>query len=476
MDEDIKQTPVSGGSQLGKVPVPLWGGTTIGFAALNFPQNTTTAGVGTAAATPVEYPHSRTNVTPSGHVIQLNDTPAGERVLVKHRSGSAVDMLPNGSVEISSKGKMLFTVRSDMSLIVHGDVSWTVDGDFSLDVKGNFKVKALSIDTKAEGNIATTSLGGSIDINAGSNIREIAKGSKSTTALTSISNFALGDINTISQGGQKVISQGQIQIAGGAGSKITAQGSMDISSPSVNIAANSMTVVGATGTIGGAGVMMYADNVHAQGSVLAQAMQATSFYGDLIGTATDALEAAVAGGIGGVTIEPLAAAVTIDNSGTALPNGALITDYLTLSTKGVVEVNVDADGEIRNAIDRSVFNGGISRNVMDTKSVRSALRDEANLNNSEFIHNNIGAGVLSPTYASYTPPGINRAVPEDASTYLGNPDMGISYNPSWIKPGPKPTRRSFLPDFQHYITSTTPITENTTLLDGIKLSTFLREL
>lgn len=475
MDENIKQTPISFGSQLGKIPVPLWGGSTLGFAALNFPQNTTTVGVGTPAATPVEYPHSRTNVTPSGHVVQLNDTPAGERVLVKHRTGSAVDMLPDGSMAISSNGKMIFTVRSDMSLVVHGDVSWAVDGDFSLDVKGNFNVKALNIDTKAEGNIVTTALGGSIDVNAGANIREIVKGSKSTTALASITNFALGDVNTISQGGQKVISQGQMQIAGGAGSKITAQGSMDISSPSVNIAANSMTVVGATGTIGGAGIMMYADNVHAQGSVLAQSMQATTFYGDLVGTAADALQAAVAGGLAGVSIGVLTAA-GVDNSGTALPNGALITDYLTLSSKGIVQVNVDADGEIRNAIDRSVFNGGISHNVMSTKDVRSALRDEANLNNSEFINNNIGAGALSPTYASYTPPGVSRAVPEEASTYLGNPDMGVSYTPSWIKPGPKPTRRSFLPDFQHYITPTTIVTENTTLLDGIKLSTFLREL
>lgn len=475
MDENIKSTAISYGSQLGKIPTPLWGVSTIGYSALNFPQNTQTAGVPTTAATPVEYPHSQTNVTPSGHVIQLNDTPAGERVLVKHRTGSAVDMLPDGSMAISSRGKMIFTVRSDMSIVVHGDVSWAVDGDFNLDVKGNFNLKALNIDTKAEGNIITTAQGGSIDINAGANIREIAKGSKSTTVLSSVTTLALGDISTVSQGGQRVISQGAMQVAGGSNSKITAQGSIDITSPSINIGANSISVVGATGTIGGAGVMMYANNIHAQGSVLAQSMQATTFHGDLNGTALDALEAQVAGVEGAVSIGPFTS-VAVNSSGTALPNGALMTDYLTMSSKGIVQVNVDADGEIRNAIDRSNFNGGISRGIMSTKDVRSALRDEANLGNGEFVNNQIGAGVLSPTFASYTPPGVNRAAPSAPNAYLGNPDMGVSHPPAWIKPGPKPTRRSFLPDFQHYITTTTTVNENTTLLDGIKMSTFLREL
>lgn len=475
MDENIKATPITFGSQLGKIPVALWGGSSLGFASLNFPQNTETASSGTPSSTPIEYPKSRTNVTPSGHVIQFNDTPAGERVLVKHRTGTAVDMLPDGTMAISSRGKMIFTVRSDMSIEVHGDVSWSVDGNFNLDVKGNFNVKALNIDTTAEGAINHTATSGSINITAGANLREVVKGSKSTTALSSITTLALGDISTVSQGGQKVVSQGAMQIAGGSSSKISTQGTMDISAPNMNIGANSMTVIGSTGTIGGEGITMYANNIHAQNTVLAVAMQATTFHGDLIGTAAQSIQSAVAGGLSAVSIGPLTN-VSPSVQGTALPNGALMTDYLTMSSKGIVVVNVDADGEIRRAIDRSDFNGGISRNSMTTRGVRSALRDEANLSNAEFTNNQIANGTLSPTYASFTPPGVNRASPLDPSTYLGNPDMGASHAPAWIKPGPKPSRRSFLPDFNSYISQTTKINENTILLDGIRLSTFLREL
>lgn len=475
MVDKTKQTPLSFGSQVGQIPQSLFGSSTIGFASLNFQQNTETAGVDGAGVSPIEYPHSRSNVSPSGHVLQFNDTPAGERVLLKHRSGTAVDMLPDGTLSISSKGKTFLTVRADMTVVVNGNVSWMVDGDFDLDVKGNFNVKALNLSQKVDQNISMEAAGGSIDLTAGANIRELAKGSKSTTALSTITSFSLGSINTISQGGQSVVSQGPMTIAGAGGLKMSAQGGMDIAAPSINMGANSMTVVGATGTIGGAGITMYADNMHAQNSVLARSMQASTFHGDLAGTARDAQEAAVAGGLGSVVIGPFSN-VAVDNSGTALPNGALMTDYLTVSDKGIIQVNVDADGEIRRAIDRTEFNAGVSRNSMGTRDVRSAMHDEANVANSTFTGNQVANGTLNPSYASYTPPGVNRAVPADASTYLGTADMGNSYAPTWIKPGPKPSRRSFLPDFNNYITNTAVITESTTLLGSIKLSTFLREI
>ena len=474
MAENTKQTPIAYGSQLGKIPVSLWGSSTIGWSGLNFPENTVTAGQGDASAPPIEYPKSRTNVTPSGHVVQLNDTPAGERVLVKHRTGSAVDMLPDGSMAISSRGKMMFTVHADMSIVVHGDVSWVVDGNFNMDVKGNFNVKALNVATEAEGDITQTAVGGSFNVRAGENLSEVVKGSRSSTVLGSSLVFALGEINSISQGGQKVISQGPMQIAGGGVSKISTQGTMDISAPNINMGASSITVIGASGTIGGAGVTMYANNIHAQGSVLANSMGANTFHGDLNGTATDAIEAAVAATLGGVSIPPFTS-VGLNTSGTALPNGAVMSDYLTMSSKGIVEVNVDADGEIRRAIDLTEFNGGVSKHTMSTKGVRSALRDEANLANETFVNNSVAGGALSPTFASYTPPGVNRAVPLDPSTYLGNPDMGVAFTPSWIKPGAKPSRRTFLPDFSSYITDTVEVNEGTTLLGSIKLSTFLRE-
>jgi hypothetical protein len=474
MAENTNQTPLAYGSQLGKIPVSLWGSSTVGWAALNFPENTTTAGDGDASAPPIEYPKSRTNVTPSGHVVQLNDTPAGERVLVKHRTGSAVDMLPDGSMAISSRGKMMFTVHSDMSVVVHGDVNWVVDGNFNVDVKGNFNVKALNIAQEAEGDITQAAVGGSFNIRAGENLCEVIKGSRSSTVLGSSLVFTLGEINSISQGGQRVISEGPMQIAGGGASKISTQGTMDISAPNINMGANSITVIGASGTIGGAGVTMYAANIHAQGSVLAKSMGADTFHGDLNGTATDAIEAAVAGSLGGVSISPFTS-TDLNTTGTALPTGAVMSDYLTMSSKGIVEVKVDADGEIRRAINLTEFNGGVSMHTMSTKGVRSALRDEANLNNETFVNNQVASGTLSPTFASFTPPGVNRAVPQDPSTYLGNPDMGVAFTPAWIKPGPKPSSRTFLPDFSTYITDTVEITEGTTLFGSIKLSTFLRE-
>lgn len=72
--------------------------------------------------------------TPSiiNHIIEIDDTQQAERILVKHKSGAYVEMLPNGSVVI--KG-------------VH-TIGATAD---------NVKVKAIDITVVADGNIDITS-------------------------------------------------------------------------------------------------------------------------------------------------------------------------------------------------------------------------------------------------------------------------------------------------------------------------------
>ena len=483
-DDNIPRTPSSTGSSEQLVPPAIYGAATISYAAHNHPQNTQTVsnskedtGVG------VQYPHSRTNVTKSGHVIQYNDTPGGERVLVKHRTGSAVDMLPNGSMAISSNGNLVMTINKDMTISIAGSAKFEVNGDMDFDVKGNFNVNALNYNLNVEGN-KTENIGGASRANVSGNMGTNIKGSQSVTTLGTTTHTTLGNVNQIAKGNMMVTSGANMQIASGGAMKTSAASGYDVASTNINIAGNSTTVVGATGTMGGAGVVAYVKNIYGGSGTFTGGFQAPTFHGSLKGTAEKAITADVTnsqnyadpdpgGGTGaaqGYTITN----TSVNTSATALPNGALMTDYLTVSPKGIVQVDIDGTGDLYNMLDRTVFNGGLSKDTLTTKAVRGKMRDEANAANSEFVSGAIAEGKLSPTYANPTPPGVGRASNSSSDAWLHNPDMGKS-DPTWIKPGPKPSKKPFHPDLNAKIGPTTTVTEKTILANGIPLSTFLRE-
>ena len=50
------------------------------------------------------YPFNRVNQTESGHVIEIDDTPNGERINIQHMSGSFIEMHPDGPIRILNEG------------------------------------------------------------------------------------------------------------------------------------------------------------------------------------------------------------------------------------------------------------------------------------------------------------------------------------------------------------------------------------
>ena len=479
-DDNIPRTASSTGSSEGSIPLPLYGFASIGFGAHNFPQNTQTVSNSTEdTGIGVSYSNSRTNVTKSGHTIQYNDTPAGERVLIKHRTGAAVDMLPNGSMAISANGNLVLTINKDQTITIAGSARFEVNGDMDFDVRGNFNVNALNYNLNVEGN-KTENIGGASRTNVSGNVGTNIKGNQSVTTLGTTTHTTLGAVNQIAKGKLMMTSGSDIQIASGGSMKTSAVSGYDVAASNVNIAGNSTTVVGATGTMGGAGVVAYVKNIYGGSGTFTGGFQAPTFHGSLKGTAEKAITADVTnsqpyseasqGAAQGFTITN----TSVNTSATALPNGALMTDYLTLSPKGIVQVDIDGSGDLRNMLDRTVFTGGLSKDALTTKAIRGKMRDEANAANSEFVSGAIAEGKLSPTYANPSPSSVGRASNSSSDAWLPNQDLGKS-DQVWIKPGPKPSKKPFHPDLTSKIGPTTIITEKTILANGIPLSTFLRE-
>lgn len=115
------------------------------------------------------YPYNSVKETLSGHVIEYDDTPGSERINIQHRTGSKVEILPDGSILVRSnnnsydlvagdksvtvRGTVTIVVESNLNMRVKGDMNMQVDGDQNLLVQGNQNTEILgNRNTRVHGN------------------------------------------------------------------------------------------------------------------------------------------------------------------------------------------------------------------------------------------------------------------------------------------------------------------------------------
>jgi hypothetical protein len=470
------------------------------------------------------YTQCNTKETASGHIIQYDDTLGRERVLIKHRSGSGLEMRSDGSVLVSSTNKHVLTVAADHSVIVEGDANLVYNGNLNVDVIGDY----------------TMNIGGDYKVDVMGNVQEKLKGRRDTevestqtldlkenyelTVLGNQTATTLGNMTSLIKGNGKNHVNGSSEYFVGGALRITAEDSCSMSSENINIGATDISLFGTTGTIGGDNVIMYTKNLFAQKSVHAETMKATksiyadetvhaktmkatktiyadksvhaetmevtdTFIGDLKGTAEKAITADVTnsqeyaendqGTAAGFSITNTAADETATDSTpansdeTALPTAGIMTAYLNTSDKGIKRVNIDPGDGLRNSIDLSVETDQVIRRVLTTGEVRARLRNPANVQASGFITRQISDGVLSEDYAITIPPGeVGRIVSKDSSVIRGQ-DIVSTQNAAYGKFVPGPKLYQNIPDPQYIITNSTIITASTRLSNKYTLSKFL---
>ena len=127
---------------------------------------------------PPVYPYNNITQTQSGHSFEMDDTPRRERVRLQHRTGTFIEMHPNGDevhkvygdgYEITIKNKNILikghcniTIEGDSIIDVKGDKVERVAGDYSVQVGGSFNVYG-----QKQINLATT---GDFTLGAGSTL------------------------------------------------------------------------------------------------------------------------------------------------------------------------------------------------------------------------------------------------------------------------------------------------------------------
>ena len=103
------------------------------------------------------YPFNHTYTTESGHVMEYDDTPGGERIHQYHTKGTFYEIQPDGTKvtkvvgddyqiylkgnHVVVEGNMNLTVKGDVRLLSQGNMYHEVKGDYHLRVDGDMVTK-----------------------------------------------------------------------------------------------------------------------------------------------------------------------------------------------------------------------------------------------------------------------------------------------------------------------------------------------
>jgi hypothetical protein len=136
------------------------------------------------------YPYNNATVSESGHKFEIDDTPGRERVRLSHRTGTFIEMHPNGDevhkvfgdgYEITIKNKNVLIqgsctvqIEGDCNMNVLKDMNVQVGGDYNLLVQGKTNIRShkdISISGDDDISIAANEqFGGSLRLAASDNL------------------------------------------------------------------------------------------------------------------------------------------------------------------------------------------------------------------------------------------------------------------------------------------------------------------
>lgn len=89
-----------------------------------------------------KYPHNKVYESPSGHLVEIDDSPGNERIALMHRSGTYIEMDTEGDITIKSKRDGIFVLDGDGLWQIKGDQTIKIDGQSYTKVGGNYVVKS----------------------------------------------------------------------------------------------------------------------------------------------------------------------------------------------------------------------------------------------------------------------------------------------------------------------------------------------
>jgi len=87
------------------------------------------------------YPYNSVTQTESGHTFEMDDTPTRERIRLNHRSGTFIEMHPDGDEVHKVYGDGYEIIVKNKNVRIVGTCNLSIEGNYNIDVKGDMNVQ-----------------------------------------------------------------------------------------------------------------------------------------------------------------------------------------------------------------------------------------------------------------------------------------------------------------------------------------------
>lgn len=396
---------------------------------------------------PSVYPFNQVQETPSGHSFEMDDTPGGERVLIKHRTGAGIELRADGSVLISTRRQRIEVVGGDSKVIVEGEgdlvykgnVDLRVDGDFNVSVGGNYNLDVAG--DKVEDIKGRHTKTVNLDQN------HTVRGNRGSQVIGQSVDTVLADRYIVTKGNNDILTEGNTELLSGGNLITTAVNEWVAAATTANVTARTVSMIGHKGTFGGPQHDYYGKTY---GGLPGGVTNLSTFYGTLVGRATEAIHAdyAITSSFSSFAKGALASVRSIKSAATGgspptislptpkmgimpylpipatapLPNPAIVELQLSTSTYGIRGVSVDS--KLGDKLRRSDEYANLFSHDPSINEIRSKLRDPANLNNGTLTGYLVGEGKLNPEFKKNLPTNIGRTAAKKGTLRFGRELLG----------------------------------------------------
>lgn len=120
------------------------------------------------------YPYNNVQQTEAGHKFEMDDTPTRERICLSHRTGTFIEMHPNGDEVHKVYGNGFTIIVSNKNISISGDCNISIEGNCNLEVLKDMNVQVggdFNLQVKGETNIRSV---GDVDILGDGDVRVMA--------------------------------------------------------------------------------------------------------------------------------------------------------------------------------------------------------------------------------------------------------------------------------------------------------------
>lgn len=139
------------------------------------------------------YPYNQVKETESGHIIELDDTPDSERVHIFHRSGTFIEVHPNGDVVKRIKGDNYDIIDNDGKVYIDGNCDITINGKSTLLVNDDVEIKYNMNETKTVAQNVTLTVNGDVVQTINGSATQTIGGDVNQTLQSNVSQQVSGD-------------------------------------------------------------------------------------------------------------------------------------------------------------------------------------------------------------------------------------------------------------------------------------------